>query len=148
MPHAVKAALNLANEYGSTRNHKSRNAARHPPAGAIYIRVMNGDVSGSRQYMSPAPSDVVQFLFWCLLSLIFSEFRAFDSRWRHFLASGNDVLHVPCMRHALSADMILRRGVIQHIQRENSLDGGEVVSTSPQGDDSLPTRPPYQRSPL
>jgi hypothetical protein len=64
MPHAVKAALNLANEYGSTRNHKSRNAARHPPAGAIYIRVMNGDVSGSRQYMSPAPSDVVQFLYF------------------------------------------------------------------------------------
>jgi hypothetical protein len=38
------------------------------------------------------------------------------------------------MRHALSPDMILRRGGIQLIQRENSLDGDEVASTWPPGD--------------
>jgi hypothetical protein len=32
--------------------------------GVIYIRVMNGIASDSRQYMSPAPSDVVQFLYF------------------------------------------------------------------------------------
>jgi hypothetical protein len=64
MSHAVKAVLSLAIEDGNTRNHQSRNAARCPPVGAIYIRVMDSNVSDSRQYMSPAPGEVVQFLYF------------------------------------------------------------------------------------
>jgi hypothetical protein len=104
MSHAVKAALSLAIEDGNTRNHQSRNAARCPPVLAIYIRVMNGDVSGSRQYMSPAPSDVVQFLYFGAF------FRLFLANFVLLILDGDifwRLVTMFCMFHA--CDMLFRR---------------------------------------
>jgi hypothetical protein len=97
MSHAVKAALNLAIEYGSTRNHKSRNAARYPPVGAIYIRVIDGNVNHSREFMSPAPSDVVQFLYFGAF------FRLFLANFVLLILDGDifsRLVTIFCMSHA------------------------------------------------
>lgn len=103
MSHAVKAALYLAIGYGSMRNYKSRNAARYPPVGAIYIRVIN-NVNDSRQYMSPAPSDVVQFLYFGAF------FRLFLANFVLLILDGDiyrRLERVFCMFHA--CDMLFRR---------------------------------------
>ena len=100
--------------------------------GYIYIRVMNGDVSGSRQYMSPAPSDVVQFLYFG------AYFRLFLANFVLLILDGDIFLafrEMLCMFHA--CDIALRqkstpsRGNTTNTTR--GLLGGEVPSTSSRG---------------
>jgi hypothetical protein len=86
---------------------------------------MNGDVSDSRLYMSPAPSDVVQYLYFGAFS------RLFLANFVLMILDGDIFSHLEqmfCMFHA--CDMLiggyLSRGEIQRITRDSSLGGDDV----------------------
>jgi hypothetical protein len=100
---------------------------------------MNGDVSGSRLYMSPAPSVVVQFLY-------FGDFsRLFLANFVLMIPDGDIFSHLEEMFRMFHtwacslAGIFLHRGEIQRIPWENSLEGDDVPLPWEAGD-SIYTR--------